>query len=183
MIMEFVKLSLFSLLLLALVKAEEEEEELKIEILQKPPADCERKAKDGDFMSVHYTGVLAANGKKFSSSHDNNQPYTFTLGRREVIQGYEVGLQGMCVGEKRRLTVPARMGEYRFEINFDLACVRVPRDYFEPRFMKYYTVKTRDSPQGLGGLSAFSGVIHGGEGAGGNTVKDIGSYGNSTTVF
>ena len=84
-----------------------------MEVLEKPPEDCDKKAQNDDYMSVHYTGRLATNGVKFASSHDTSRPYTFILGRREVIQGYEVGMQGMCVGEKRRFTVPSDMGESR----------------------------------------------------------------------
>lgn len=100
---------IFDVELLEIIRSEIEE--FKVETLEGPPANCTRKAKDGDFLSVHYTGILAANLKKFESSRDNTRPYTFTLGRGEVIQGYEEGMQGMCVGEKRRLTVPADMGE------------------------------------------------------------------------
>lgn len=107
--MEFVKLFLFPLLLLTLAKAEETE--FKMEVTEKPPEDCERKSQDGDYLSVHYTGSLATNGEKFDSSRDRDQPFSFTLGRREAIQGYEKGLQDMCVGEKRKLVVPPEMGE------------------------------------------------------------------------
>ena len=88
----------------------EDDKELKIEFIEKVP-DCKSKTKNGDFLSVHYTGVLAASGEKFSSSRDLGLAYNFTLGRGEVIRGYDVGLLGMCVGEKRRLTVPPHMGE------------------------------------------------------------------------
>ncbi|RXW18607.1 hypothetical protein EST38_g7245 [Candolleomyces aberdarensis] len=71
------------------------------------PDDCKLKAQTGDSIQVHYTGTLHANGKKFDSSHDRGQPLPLTLGIGQVIQGWDEGLQGMCVGEKRTLTIPA----------------------------------------------------------------------------
>ena len=57
-------------------------------------------------MSMHYTGYLEANGKKFDSSRDRDKPFDFTLGVGQVIQGWDEGVAGMCVGEVRKLTVP-----------------------------------------------------------------------------
>lgn len=66
-------------------------------------------AKDGDTVVVHYTGLLT-DGKKFDSSRDRNEPFDVTLGQRRVIAGWEQGLQGMTVGETRRLTIPPELG-------------------------------------------------------------------------
>ena len=66
-------------------------------------------AKDGDTLVVHYTGTLA-DGKKFDSSRDRNEPFDVTLGQRRVIAGWEQGLQGMKAGETRRLTIPPELG-------------------------------------------------------------------------
>lgn len=66
-------------------------------------------AKDGDTLVVHYTGTLA-DGKKFDSSRDRGQPFEVTLGQRRVIAGWEQGLQGMKVGERRKLTIPPELG-------------------------------------------------------------------------
>ena len=66
-------------------------------------------AKDGDTVVVHYTGLLT-DGTKFDSSHDRNEPFDVTLGQRRVIAGWEQGLQGMKVGETRRLTIPPELG-------------------------------------------------------------------------
>jgi len=66
-------------------------------------------AKDGDTLVVHYTGTLA-DGKKFDSSRDRNTPFEVMLGQRRVIAGWEQGLQGMKVGESRRLTIPPELG-------------------------------------------------------------------------
>ncbi len=66
-------------------------------------------AKDGDIVSVHYTGTLT-DGTKFDSSLDRGTPFQFTLGAGEVIRGWDVGVKGMKRGEKRKLVVPPEMG-------------------------------------------------------------------------
>lgn len=80
---------------------------LGIEILTPAPQTCERTARKGDLVSVHYTGWLLANAKKFDSSRDRKSPFTFKLGVGQVIKGWDEGVTGACIGEKRRLTIPA----------------------------------------------------------------------------
>jgi len=63
-----------------------------------------RVAKAGDVISVHYTGKLA-DGTKFDSSLDRGEPFTFTLGAGKVIKGWDQGLVGMKVGEKKTLVL------------------------------------------------------------------------------
>ncbi len=63
-------------------------------------------AKNGDIVSVHYVGTLE-NGTKFDSSVDRGVPFEFTLGAGQVIPGWEIGVEGMRVGEKRKLTIPS----------------------------------------------------------------------------
>ena len=65
-------------------------------------------ANDGDKVNVHYTGWFA-DGKKFDSSVDAHQPYSFTLGKSEVIKGWDEGVTGMKVGGKRQLRIPPEL--------------------------------------------------------------------------
>lgn len=65
-------------------------------------------AKEGDAVAVNYFGTLE-DGKKFDSSYDRGNPFTFTLGEGEVIKGWDQGLIGMKVGGKRRLTIPPEL--------------------------------------------------------------------------
>jgi FKBP-type peptidyl-prolyl cis-trans isomerase len=65
-------------------------------------------AKAGDFLTVEYKGVLAKDGKQFDSSV-GEAPFSFTLGTKYVIEGWDKGLVGMKVGGKRLLTIPAKM--------------------------------------------------------------------------
>uniref|UniRef100_A0A8D1DC63 peptidylprolyl isomerase n=1 Tax=Sus scrofa TaxID=9823 RepID=A0A8D1DC63_PIG len=87
------------------------EPEVKIEVLQKPFI-CHRKTKGGDLMLVHYEGYLEKDGSLFHSTHkhNNGQPIWFTLGILEALKGWDQGLKGMCVGEKRKLIIPPALG-------------------------------------------------------------------------
>jgi rhodanese-related sulfurtransferase len=80
--------------------------DLKIEITQKGSGT---KAANGMSVSVHYTGKLT-DGTKFDSSLDRGTPFTFTLGQGSVIKGWDQGVLGMMVGEKRTLTIPSELG-------------------------------------------------------------------------
>jgi FKBP-type peptidyl-prolyl cis-trans isomerase len=66
-------------------------------------------AKAGQTVSVHYTGCLT-NGKKFDSSVDRGQPFSFRLGVGQMIKGWDEGVQGMKIGGKRKLTIPSNLG-------------------------------------------------------------------------
>ena len=82
--------------------------ELKIETTQEGTGD--RAVKAGDTISVQYTGKLT-DGKKFDSSHDHGgQPFSFKVGAGQVIKGWDQGLLGARVGEKRTLTIPPDLG-------------------------------------------------------------------------
>jgi FKBP-type peptidyl-prolyl cis-trans isomerase len=64
--------------------------------------------KPGQIVVVHYTGWLT-NGKKFDSSVDRGEPFRFTLGRGQVIKGWDEGVASMRVGGKRKLTIPPQL--------------------------------------------------------------------------
>ena len=67
----------------------------------------------GKAVSVHYTGWLdnnGAKGKKFDSSLDRGQPFTFHLGAGQVIPGWDQGVAGMKTGGKRTLMIPSALG-------------------------------------------------------------------------
>jgi peptidylprolyl isomerase len=66
-------------------------------------------AQPGQFYTVHYTGWLAADGTKFDSSVDRNEPFTFQQGTHGVIPGWDYGFAGMHVGGKRRLFIPYQL--------------------------------------------------------------------------
>ncbi len=63
----------------------------------------------GQTVTVHYVGTLT-DGKKFDSSRDRGQGFTFKLGAGQVIEGWDKGVAGMKIGELRKLTIPAEMG-------------------------------------------------------------------------
>jgi FKBP-type peptidyl-prolyl cis-trans isomerase len=69
-----------------------------------------REAAMGDTVRVQYTGTLM-NGTKFDSSYDHGgDPFKFTLGKGEVIKGWDRGVVGMKVGGKRKLRIPPDLG-------------------------------------------------------------------------
>jgi len=81
-----------------------EKGDLQSQVEYTPPR-CTRVAQDGDKLTMHYTGKLST-GAKFDSSVDRNKPFQFTLGVGQVIAGWDQGLGGMCVGERRTLVIP-----------------------------------------------------------------------------
>ena len=79
--------------------------ELQIEQLQQGNGE---EARPGKHVSVHYVGTLT-DGKKFDSSRDRGAPFEFQLGAGKVIKGWDQGVAGMKVGEKRKLTIPGHL--------------------------------------------------------------------------
>ncbi|KAF9163290.1 Peptidyl-prolyl cis-trans isomerase fpr2 [Actinomortierella ambigua] len=118
--MKFTVIATAALLFAAQVLAKEEL------VIEKTfvPEECKQKSKDGDKLSMHYTGLLL-DGSKFDSSHDRKMPFDFNLGNSTehnpvmaveghttdcwgmVIKGWDQGLKDMCIGEKRKLTIPS----------------------------------------------------------------------------
>merc|ERR1739848_90439 len=92
----------------ALAEPELKESGLKVEYLSKPDS-CDKVARNGDMLEMHYTGTLE-DGKKFDSSYDRSEAFKFQIGVGQVIKGWEEGVLGMCIGEKRRLVVPPELG-------------------------------------------------------------------------
>ncbi|CAL9229264.1 unnamed protein product, partial [Arabidopsis halleri] len=68
-----------------------------------------KKAEPGKMVTVHYTGKLLANGEIIESKFGDLR-YKFRLGVGHVIKGLDVGVNGMRVGGKRKLTIPPAMG-------------------------------------------------------------------------
>lgn len=83
-----------------------------------PPADLEIKdiwegdgpvAEAGQTVSVHYVGVSFSTGEEFDASWNRGGPLQFLLGGGQVIAGWDKGVQGMKVGGRRQLTIPAHL--------------------------------------------------------------------------
>ncbi|MDP3788300.1 MAG: FKBP-type peptidyl-prolyl cis-trans isomerase [Candidatus Chromulinivorax sp.] len=73
----------------------------------------EPKPQIGDIVTVHYTGCLLKGvnqvGQKFDSSLDREEPFQFTLGYRQVIEGWELSLADMNIGEERIVVLPPEL--------------------------------------------------------------------------
>ena len=80
--------------------------ELLIEDIE--PGEGEN-VKSGDTVVVHYVGILA-DGSVFDSSYDKGRTFSFTVGKGRVISGWEIGIENMREGGKRRLTIPPELG-------------------------------------------------------------------------
>jgi peptidylprolyl isomerase len=84
-----------------------------------PPADLlidDEIVGDGDEatigkrVTVHYAGVAWSTGSEFDASWNRGETFSFRLGAREVIEGWDRGVKGMKVGGRRRLTIPSDLG-------------------------------------------------------------------------
>jgi len=79
--------------------------ELKIEKLTSGNGPTPKK---GDKVNVHYTGRFT-DGRKFDSSVDRKEPFAFVLGAGQVIEGWDIGVSSMKVGDKVKLTIPPEL--------------------------------------------------------------------------
>ncbi|XP_023379698.1 peptidyl-prolyl cis-trans isomerase FKBP10 [Pteropus vampyrus] len=80
---------------------------VQLETLDLPPG-CVRRAMAGDFMRYHYNGSLM-DGSLFDSSYSRNHTYNTYVGQGYIIPGMDQGLQGSCMGERRRITIPPHL--------------------------------------------------------------------------
>ncbi|XP_031474355.1 peptidyl-prolyl cis-trans isomerase FKBP15-1-like [Nymphaea colorata] len=108
-ISSFLPLLTVALVLTAVVaKKSGDVTELQIGVKHKPET-CDIQAHKGDKIKVHYRGSLT-DGSVFDSSYERGDPIEFELGSGQVIKGWDQGLLGMCVGEKRKLKIPSKLG-------------------------------------------------------------------------
>ncbi|KAI9756814.1 MAG: Peptidyl-prolyl cis-trans isomerase fpr2 [Lichina confinis] len=101
-----VSLFLLSVPFLGLVAAAGEK--VEVEILHE--VECKRRSTKGDKIEVHYRGTLASDGSEFDASYNRGSPLSFTVGKGQVIKGWDDGLLDLCVGDKRKLTIPPALG-------------------------------------------------------------------------
>ena len=79
--------------------------EIKIESIN---TGAGRTPQKGEAVTVHYTGWFA-DGQKFDSSVDRNEPFVFVLGAGQVIAGWDLGVATMKIGDKVKLTLPPEL--------------------------------------------------------------------------
>lgn len=73
------------------------------------PGDGKTFPKEGELVQVHYSGTVSRTGRMFDSSYDVGVPFEFTLGVGEVIEGWDLGLPNMSLGERAILHVPSEL--------------------------------------------------------------------------
>lgn len=94
----------------------DKKQELKIEDLKEGKGAA---VKEGDTVVMHYTGWLE-DGTKFDSSLDRKQPFETPIGVGYVIKGWDMGVPGMKVGGKRKLTIPHELGYGKYGVEPDI---------------------------------------------------------------
>merc|ERR1712129_230698 len=93
---------------MAFAAAEELPEGLSLDVTK--AGDDQTFPKQGDQLTMHYTGTLADDGKKFDSSRDKNRPFQFKIGVGQVIAGWDKGIMKMSLGERAMLHIPSKYG-------------------------------------------------------------------------
>jgi FKBP-type peptidyl-prolyl cis-trans isomerase len=81
------------------------EDKLKVEDIKVGDG---KKVSGGDYITIHYSGTLT-DGTKFDSSFDRDEPFKTRIGVGQVIEGWDMGVIGMKVGGKRKLTIPPQL--------------------------------------------------------------------------
>ncbi|XP_073155997.1 FK506-binding protein 2-like [Henckelia pumila] len=104
----FVLIIFLAFSFLASAKKSADVTELQIGVKYKPKT-CEVQAHKGDSVKVHYRGKLT-DGTVFDSSFERGDPIQFELGSGQVIKGWDQGILAMCLGEKRKLKIPSKLG-------------------------------------------------------------------------
>jgi len=94
----------------------DKKQKVKVEDLKEGKGDA---VKEGDTVVMHYTGWLE-DGTKFDSSHDRNQPFETPIGVGYVIKGWDMGVPGMKIGGKRKLTIPHELGYGKYGVEPDI---------------------------------------------------------------
>lgn len=79
-----------------------------IEVEELAPGDGPE-VKNGDTVEMHYVGTFP-DGRKFDSSRDRNQTFTFKVGSGQVIKGFDMAVMGMKKDGKRKVTIPPEFG-------------------------------------------------------------------------
>ncbi|EDR22997.1 FK506-binding protein 2 precursor, putative [Entamoeba dispar SAW760] len=123
-------------------KVENGIEKLEI-IVKKKQEQCEHHIEYGDYVSVHYNGTLQ-DGILFDTTTIKDEPFTFQIGIRQVIPGWEQGLLGKCENDELTLIIPPHLGYGSREVGiipvnsilkFDIKIVKVI-SYFDAQFNK-----------------------------------------------
>merc|ERR1740130_559304 len=83
---------------------------VKKEILTEAASENWKKPKNGDEVTVHYVGTLESDGSEFDSSRSRDKPFVFTLGKGQVIKGWDLGVATMKKGELAKLTIAPEYG-------------------------------------------------------------------------
>ena len=101
-------------------------------------------AKSGDTVQVHYTGTLE-DGSEFDSSRKRNEPLQFTLGQGQMIAGFEKAVDGMEVGESKKVEIPSQeaYGEKRKDMIMEVSKEEFP-DNITPEVGQQLAVNTQD---------------------------------------